>query len=305
LKKRFEDVEKQMPGGVCHYILGGLAMRGFTTVVGAILCVSALPLFAGLAESDKKSYQKLTYKEVVSQRKELEISAKKRKVSFQILFGAVEEGVSILFSNSKTISQRCWTIRLAGGDKLLPLIFNTRDQKLKADLLGLAPDTLIRVYGKLGSLKKKQKQYYYLEVLGFDAAKAKVDEEVSQAFSKKEYSEVVPRRLDIRFTDYIDKKVKFRGRFRGIRNSVPREMVVAGVKSDKYFMLQIDGILTPVVVSRDNMDCVEAIVAAKNGDDMVVYATMRKVDNASGKVSQSFYYLSAALVVNDTPQTLE
>lgn len=268
--------------------------------------MSTLPLSAGLSESDKKGYNKsLTYKQVVSQRKDLEISAKKRKVSFQILFGSLEEGVSTLFSNSKTISQRCWTVKFAGEDNLLPLIFNTRNQELKNALLALSPDTLIHVYGKLGSLKKKQKQYYYLEVLGFDMAKAKVDEEVSQAFSKKEYQEVEPRRIDICFADYVDKKVKFHGRFRGIRNDVPREMAVAGVKREKYFVLQIDGIITPIIVSRDNTTCIEPIITAKNGDELSVYATLRKVDNAAGRVSKVFYYLSAALVVNETPEALE
>jgi len=288
----FEDVHKEVAD-----------MFGKGWMILVFVLMAATSLFGGMSESEKKTYNRLTYQEVVAQRKTMEVSAKKRKVVFQILFNSTQEGVPVSFSNSKVLSQRYWLIKFAGEDSLLPVIFNTRNQELKRFLLASSPDTLCNVYGKLGAVKKKQKAYYYVDVTGVEAAKTEVEDET--VFKKEDYAEVEARRLDIRFADYEDKKVRFVAKFRGIRNLVPKEMASVGVKSEKYFMLQLDGFATPVIVARGNGTCVEPIISAKSGDKFGVYGTMRKLEDSSGRSTKTFYYLSAVAIVNETPEELK
>jgi hypothetical protein len=79
--------------------------------------------------------------------------------------------------------------------------------------------------------------------------------------------------------------------------------VKGGVNPGEVFILLVDDLLTPVLVDKNNSQCVETIIDANVNDVITIYASLRKFEFDAGGRSAKVYYLVPVSISNDTKVT--
>ena len=267
-----------------------------TAAVSALLLLLPHYASAGLSDADKSKYNSTTsYADILVKRRKLAISVKTGRVTFKILFSSVLDNVPKTYSVSTVMSQRYWTIKFAGEDKALPLLFNSRFSALKSSLMSLSSGTLIKVYGKVSTAQQGKVRNYFVDVVDIEKVETAIVDKGADV-DRGDYRSVAPMRLELRYPDYLGEKVKITSNYKGVRNAPPGELASVGISMDKYFVLAVDGFGVPMIVSRNNETCVEAIIAAKPGDRFTVYGAMETCEFRSGRVKKTFLYFGVALI---------
>ena len=269
---------------------------GLTAAVSALLFLLPHYVSAGLPDVEKSKYHSnLSYVDIIANRKKLAISVKTSRVTFKILFSSVVDNIPATYNVSTVMSQRYWTIKFSGENKTLPLLFNSRFSALKSTLMSFPNGTLIKVYGKVSVAQQGKIRNYFIDVVDIEQIESTIVDKGADV-DRGDYRTVDPMRLELRYPDYLGEKVKMTRAYKGVRNVPPRELASVGISMDGYFMLVMDGLDVPMIVSRNNETCVEAIVASKPGDRFTVYGTMETCEFQAGRIKKKFLYFGVALI---------
>ena len=269
---------------------------GFIALVFVLSFLLPRCASAGLSDAEKSKYTStLSYVDIATKRKKLEISAKTNRVVFTILFASVVDSIPSAYKANTVMSQRYWAINFSGENRIFPLLFNSRFSALKSSLMSLPSGTLIKVYGKVSLAQQGKTRNYFIDVVDIEKIENAIADN-GAAIDKGDYRSVAPVRLELRYPDYLGEKVKMTCAFNGIRNVPPRELASVGISMDKYFTLVLDGFGVPMVVARNNEACVDLLVSAKRGDQFTVYGSMAVCEFQAGHIKKTFLYFGVALI---------
>lgn len=279
-------------------------------LAAAVLVISSSRLFSAddaLKESEKKSYKTdATYAEIAEDPEKF-IKREPKRCMKAIYNGYITK---LPPPYEKILQKSICLLKIENIQKECPLLFSSRNEKLMKDIAALEQEQLITIYATIQQKIEKEDpkpgkirtpkvigKHYYLIVDGVDintSSKDSVTRSENRASAEPaDFGSVKYRLVDIQPKNFIDKNVSFKIRFKDISNTIPAQIVkYAEISNDEFFvLLPMDTFFLPMLVKRDNENCVPTIVDAEQGSLLNLCGTVRTIGDPAEKSNKPMYYI--------------
>jgi hypothetical protein len=258
---------------------------------------------ARLSKSEKREYNgDLPYAKVANDPENF-TNKKECKRKFTILYkGYLPE---LPQPYDALVSKSFYLMQIEGDEKRLPIIFSPR-KGLEERIKELPLDSFITVYGDVrqktlrgAALKSKkkitQKTFYFFFLDDVEEFKGGGSEDFSK-FDASRFLSVKFMRLDIQGLKFINKEIKFDMRFKSISNKIdPAIIKYGGIEPDSHFVfVPVESFSIPIIVNRNNENCVGPIVNAKPNGKLNLCGILRSASNpleAPGENKKGYLYI--------------
>ena len=274
----------------------------------AVLIISSSRLFSAddaLKESEKKSYKTdATYTEIAEDPEKF-IKKDPKRCMKAIYNGYITK---LPPPYEKILPKFICLLKIENIQKECPLIFSSKNEKLMKDIATLEQDQLITLYAtiqqkvekddsKAGKIRtpKVIGKHYYLLVDDIDISTSSKDSVKTEKNSVEptDFGPVKYRLVDIQPKNFIDKNISFKMRFKDISNTIPAQIVkYAEISNDEYFvLLPMDTFSLPILIKRDNENCVPTIVDSELGSLLNLCGTVRSIGDLAEKSNKPMFYI--------------
>lgn len=109
-------------------------------------------------------------------------------------------------------------------------------------------------------------------------------------FKEESYKPVDTQALKLQLKDFKNDKVVYSGTFKKTLATFPPYVVRSGVKTGKYYYLQISPSAVPVIVKRDK-EIDELVLKLTKGSTVKVFGKIKKFRHEPNQTLSPYYYL--------------
>lgn len=210
--------------------------------------------------------------------------------------------------HDKILTKPIYVMKIENMQKDVPLLFNSKNERLRKAICDLENDQIVTVYATVvfkserdDSIPKtspaKYLKCHFLHVDDIETSSTVKDpskkDKDSDAPESSEIEDVKYRYVDIQPSKRSGKNVRMEMKFKDISNTIhPQICKFTEISNDEYFVvLPMETFSLPLIVKRDNDNCVKVIAEAEPGAKLSVCGAVQCAKDPSDKNAKPIYYV--------------